>query len=143
MKKKPDWLIERQVVLEGQTITYSYDTEGDILEIFFQKGGGVGVGLTENIVLRYNRERGEALSLILHSYSKLIQPTKFGPASFYLTAVDDLPPAILQAVMALLHSFPVNRFLRVSGLFITPNGDLQPITYLEQPDNLPLAVIPA
>lgn len=34
MKNKPDWLIEREVTLEGQTITYSYDEEGDIMEIF-------------------------------------------------------------------------------------------------------------
>jgi hypothetical protein len=53
MKHKPEWLIEREVVLEGQTVTYSYDKEGDILEIFFQQGqGGLGIDLNENIVLR-------------------------------------------------------------------------------------------
>lgn len=138
MNNKPDWLIEREVTLEGQAITYSYDEKGDIMEIFFRRGGGVGVDLTDNIVLRYDRESGEALSLILISFSKLIQPTKFGPPSFRLTALSELPPDMQQTVLDILNSFPVNRFLRVSGLFLSPGGELQPITYLEKPSDLPL-----
>ncbi len=138
MNNKPDWLIEREVTLDGQTITYSYDEEGDIMEIFFRRGGGVGVDLTDNIVLRYDQETEEALSLILISFSKLIQPTKFGPPSFRLTALSELPPDMQQSVLDILNSFPVNRFLRVSGLFLSPGGELQPITYLEKPGSLPL-----
>ncbi len=136
MTNKPDWLIERKVTLEGRTITYSYDEEGDILEIFFRRGGGVGIDLTDNIVLRYDRESGEALSLILISFSKLIQPTKFGPPSFRLTALSELPPDMQQTILDILNSFPVNRFLKVSGLFLSPGGELQPITYLEKPSDL-------
>jgi len=136
MNKTDHWLIEREVVLEGQTVIYSYDKESDILEIIFQKGGGVGIDLTDNIVLRFNRNSGTALSLILTSFSKLIQPTKFGLSSFPLTALDELPPVMQQTVLNILHSFPVNRFLKVSGLFLTPGGDLQPITYFTQPNDL-------
>ncbi len=123
MSHKPDWLIEREITLEGQTITYSYDQEGDILEIFFQKGGGVGIDLTNNIVLRYNRDRGEALSLILTNFSNLIQPTKFGPPSFRLTALSELPPKMQQTILGILDSFPVNRFLKVSGLRLSPGDE--------------------
>ncbi|MCX6050840.1 MAG: DUF2283 domain-containing protein [Chloroflexi bacterium] len=143
MKQTPNWLVERKVILEGQTIIYSYDKEGDILEIIFRDGGGVGIDLTENIVLRFDQSSGEALSLMLISFSKLIEPTKFGPSSFPLTALDDLPPAMQQSVLKILHAYPVNRFLTVSGLFLTPGGDLQPITYLTQPDNLALELDPA
>lgn len=138
MNNKPDWLIEREVTLEDQTITYSYDEEGDIMEIFFRTGGGVGVDLTDNIVLRYDRESEQALSLILTSFSRLIQPTKFGPPSFRLTALSELPSDMQQTVLAILNSFPVNCFLKVSGLFLSPGGELQPITYLEKPGSLPL-----
>jgi hypothetical protein len=134
---QPDWLIEREMMIGGQTILYSYDKEGDILEIFFQKGqGGVGVDLTENIVLRYNRSSQEPLSLILISFSRLIQPTRFGPPSFRLTALTNLPSEMQQTVLNLLNSPPVNHFLKVSGLFLMPGDQLLPIAYLVQPAEL-------
>lgn len=143
MNKRPDWLIEHKAVLDGQPITYSYDKEGDILEIIFQRGGGTGVDLTDNIVLRFDRNRGQALSLILISFSKLIQPTKFGPSSFPLTALDELPPAMQQVVLKILQSFPVNHFMKIMGLYGAHAGELHPITYLEQPADLPHDLIPA
>jgi hypothetical protein len=87
MNNKPDWLIEGEMTLNGHPITYNYDKEGDVLEIIFQKGGGLGIDLTENIVLRYNQEHQEPLSLIVTSFSRLTQPTPFGPPSFHLTAL--------------------------------------------------------
>jgi hypothetical protein len=139
MTDKPDWLVEREITLKGHPITYSYDKAGDILEIFFQKGrGGLGVDLTENIVLRYDRESQEPLSLILIGFSRLIRPTVFGPPSFRLTALAELPPDMQQVILHILNSFPVNQFVKVSGLQLSPGGELQPITYLEQPTGLSL-----
>lgn len=44
MKEKPAWLMEWEDRLEdGRVVTYSYDREGDILEIFFKKGGDVAL----------------------------------------------------------------------------------------------------
>lgn len=137
--KKPDWLFERDITVAGQPVLYSYDKEGDILEIFFHKGrGGAGIDLTDNIVLRYDRESQEPLSLIFLSFSRLIQETEFGPPSFRLTGVEYLPPDMQQVVFKILHSPPVNHFLKVSGLLIAPDKKLQPITFLEQPTELPL-----
>lgn len=136
--QKPDWLIEHEMTLEGQTIIYSYDEEGDILEIFFRKGGGLGVDLTENIVLRYNQEDQKPLSLILTDFSHLTRLTKFGPPSFRLTSLTTLPPNMQRTVLQMLNSFPVNHFLKVSGLAFSPGGELQPITYLERATGLPL-----
>ncbi|NJN96123.1 MAG: DUF2283 domain-containing protein [Anaerolineales bacterium] len=139
MTNNLDWLIEREISLEGQTILYSYDKEGDILEIVFQTGqGGIGVDLTENITLRYNRNSREPLSLLLSGFSHLIRPTQFGPPSFQLTALAELPAEMQQVVLRILNSFPVNRFLKLSGLRLVPGGELQPITYLTQPDELAL-----
>jgi hypothetical protein len=139
MSNKINWLVEREISLEGQTVIYSYDKESDILEIVFQTGqGGIGVDLTENISLRYNRDNQEPLSLILISFSHLIRPTEFGPPSFQLTALAELPLEMQQIVLGILNSFPVNRFLKLSGLRLSPGGELQPITYLTQPDELTL-----
>jgi len=137
MSNKPDWLVEREITIDGQTVTYSYDKEGDVLEIIFHSGGGLGVDLTEHIVLRYNQERQEPLSLILTSYSYLTQSTPFGPPSFRLAALDELPDEMQQTILKILNSFPVNRFLKISGLWPSPGGEPQPITYLEQPAELP------
>ncbi len=98
----------------------------------------MGVDLTEQIILRYNRDKQEPLSLLLISFSYLIRPTEFGPPSFQLTALADLPPEIQQVVLRMLNSFPVNRFLKLSGLHLSPGGELQPITYLTQPVELAL-----
>ncbi len=139
---KSDWLVEHEINVAGQPIIYSYDKEGDILEIFFQKGhGGVGVDLTENIVLRYNRDSQEPLSLILISFSHLIQPTQYGPPSFRLTALADLPIDMQQVVLKILDSAPVNHFLKMSGLLLSPGEQLQPITYLAHPSELPLSKV--
>ena len=134
MSEQPAWLIEREIIIDGQPIIYSYDKEGDVLEIIFQKGGGVGVDLTDHIVLRYNQQRQEPLSLILTSFSLLSQSTPFGPPSFQLTALSELPAEMQQVILPMLNSFPVNRFLKLSGLRLSPGGELPPITYLEQPE---------
>lgn len=136
MTNKPSWLIERDVVVDDQTVLYSYDTEGDILEIIFQKGGGMSIDLTENITLRFDRETGRALSLIFVSFSRLLQPTKYGPASFPLNALAELPSDLQEAVLTILHRSPVNHFLKISGIALTPGGEPQPITQLDQPNEI-------
>lgn len=120
-------------MIEGQIIIYSYDKEGDVLEIIFQRGGGSGVDLTENIVLRYNQERAEPLSLILTNPARVIEPTPFGPPSFPLTALTELPYGMQRTILHLLNSFPVNRFLKVSGLRLSPGDELHYPPKLHKP----------
>jgi len=143
MNQMSDRLIEYEVDLEGKTITYSYDKEGDILELFFNAGGGFGVDLADNVVLRYNRDSETALSLILTNFSYLTQPTKFGPLSFHLTALNNLPQDMQHIVLNIITSFPVNRFLKISDLLLPTYDDPQPITFLERPKDLLLDRIPA
>jgi len=143
MTKKPDWLVEYEVDLDGRTVTYSYDKEGDVLEQFFSSGGGFGVDLADNVVLRYNRDSETALSLILTNFSYLIRPTKFGPLSFHMTALNKLPEDMKHTVLNIITSFPVNRFLKMSGLLQPTYDDPQPITFLEQPKDFLLDRIPA
>jgi len=123
-------LIEQIITLNGQEINCSYDQEADMLEIIFQSGGGLGVDLTPNIVLRYQRDSQQALSLIFTDVATLTCATPFGPPSFQLTTLKQFPAPMQQIILQLLQTAPVNHFLKLSGLWSTPNAP-QPITYLE------------
>jgi len=139
-KYKPDWLIETQPYLDdGQVVQIEYDREGDILEILFAKGAGCGIELTDEMVLRYDPTTNRPLSLILVSFSHLIQPTEYGPESFRLTGVERLPSKRRDIVMRILTSAPVNRYLRISALSLPPEKRVVPITAL-QGVRQPLAV---
>ena len=117
MTTTPDWLfVSEEEVSSGQTVRIEYDREGDILELFFAEGAGRGLELTDEIVLRYDVQSGQPLSLIFLSFSKLMQPTEYGPESFYVHGLKRLPPSERDQVMNLLTSSPVNHYLRVSAL---------------------------
>lgn len=130
----PDWLIEREVKLDnGRTVLVSYDREGDTLEVFFNQGPGTGVELTDQIVLRYDKKTAVPLSLIFLSFSKLTQPTEYGPESFRLTGLEKLPPKQRDIITQILMSPPVNHYLRTSALSLPRHSRRVPITYLRQP----------
>ena len=131
---KKDWLIEYEDHLDnGQPVQIEYDREGDILEIFFAEGGGCGIELTDEIVLRYNPTNNTPLSLIFVSFSHLVQPTEYGQESFRLTGVERLPPKRRDVVMRILTQAPVNRYLRLSAFSLPPERRFVPITYVRQP----------
>ena len=133
-ENKPEWLIEYQERLaDGRLVSVSYDREGDILELFFDKGPGCGIELADEIVLRYNVETGEPLSLMFLSFSRLIQPTDYGPESFRLTGLERLPADRRRIVMRILTSPPVNHYLRVSALSLLHEQKPVPITYVRPP----------
>jgi hypothetical protein len=131
---KPDWLIEHSEQIEnGQTVLVSYDREGDTLEIFFNPGPGTGVELTDHFVLRYDKKTAAPLSLIFLSFSKLTQPTEYGPESFRLTGLEKLPPKQRDTITQILMSPPVSYYLRTSALSLPRHSRHVPITYLRQP----------
>ena len=139
MKEKPDWLVEYEETLEdGQTVLYHYDKEGDILEIFFQRGGGCGVELTDEIVLRYDVETGKPLSVIFLCFSALMQSAEFGPLSFRLK-LDEMPDDVRQTVLKIITTPPVNRFLKVLTYSPPRAKRPVPITYVEKLPALALA----
>ncbi|MEW5988142.1 MAG: DUF2283 domain-containing protein [Chloroflexota bacterium] len=124
-----EWLIEYEESLdETRIVNVSYDREGDILEIFFAEGAGSGIELTDEIVLRYNQATGTPLSLILLSFSHLVQPTEYGPESFRLSGLEKLSPERRETIMRILTSPPVNHYLRVSALTLPRSHRLVPIT---------------
>lgn len=139
MKEKPDWLVESEETLEdGQTVLYHYDKEGDVLEIFFQRGGGCGIDLTDEIVLRYDVETGNPLSLIFLCFSALMQSAEFGPPSFRLK-LEEMPDDVRQMVLKIITTRPVNHFLKVLTYSPPRAKRPVPITYVERLPALTLA----
>jgi len=121
---------------DSRTIHFMYDRDSDDLEIVFEKGrANCTIELTDNIILRFDKEKEKALSLILISFSTLAQPTEMGPKSFPLTGLADLPEDLHQMVVKIITSPPVNRFLKVSYFYPSPAKCI-PITYLEHPPAL-------
>lgn len=116
---------------DGRAVHFVYDQDSDDLEIVFEKGrANCTIELTDNIVLRFDREAKKALSLILISFSALARLTEMGPQSFAITGLDNLPEELRQTVVKILTTPPVNRFLRVS-LLCAPPAHL-PITTVER-----------
>lgn len=132
--EQPEWLFQYEETLDtGDTARIEYDKEGDTLEVFFADGSGKGLELADEIVLRYEPKTKNPLSLILLNFSHLVKPTEYGPESFRLNGMEHLPASERQTVMTMLTSAPVNRFLKVSALALSPDEEqLVPITYVRQ-----------
>lgn len=134
--------IERYEVItaEGKTVQLEYDSEGDMLEIFFERGPASGaIELADPIILRFDRETGKALSLSVLTFSQVIQPTELGPRSFPLSGLDALPDALREQVQKMITSPPVSHFLKVSVYYPQAEQPPIPISYIERSAALPLA----
>ena len=127
------------VLDDGQPVHYCYDEEGDILEVIFRKGKATcAVELTESIILRFDLEKEEPLSLSFISYSRLAQPTEVGPRSFRLE-LDNMADEVRRKVVRIITSSPVDQFLKVSSYTRPRARSSEPITYVERLPVLALA----
>lgn len=125
MRTQPDWLIEKTMTLQdGSTALWSYDTEGDVLEIIF--GGGAApatVELAPGVFLRFDPAAGQALSLGIVSATPLLQPGEFGPYLLRLDGLTGLPLSLREVVLTILTSPPVSEVLRVFSYLPTPEAE--------------------
>ncbi len=122
----------------AENIIYNYDEEGDILYISFRPGAeGMGINLTEHILLRFNPQTKEPIGLTLLDFSVLVSPTDMGPRNFPLTELDKLPAELRQTVMEIITSAPVNRVLKVAAFYATP-AQYIPITRVERTSAIPV-----
>lgn len=134
-------LQQYQVITEtGQCVELEYDQDGDMLEIFFQKGPATSaIELADPIILRFDRETGMAVSLSILTFSKVVEKTELGPRSFRLSGLDLLPTTMRQLVSKIITSPPVSTFLKVSTYY--PQTEQPPValSYLERSVALPIA----
>jgi len=117
--------------------SYFYDEEGDILYVSFYPGEkGTGVELNNHMLLRFDKDREKALGLTFFDFSILIQKTEFGPRSFPLTGLVEIPEELREVVFRIITTQPVSDFLRIMTYSPTLTEEI-PITYIEKPSSLP------
>jgi len=135
MKKKPDWLDEKRIALpDGTPALWSYDTEGDFLEIFFHEApASATVELADGIFLRFDRKRGRPLSLGFAAVTPLTQQQEFGPPLLTLTGLGKLPVPEQKIVLKILQSPPVNTILKIYSFTPGARARAIPVASLEQP----------
>jgi hypothetical protein len=140
MTAQPEWLIEKEITLsDGTTALWSYDTEGDMLEIFFNQGAATcTVELADGVLLRLDLEQTRPLSLAFLSFTPLTRRREFPPL-LRLNGLDDLPDDIRQTVVQIITSPPVNAILKVFSYAPTLEADrVEPLALLEQPVAMPI-----
>ena len=116
---------------DGSPIHLAYEETGDILEIVFS---GVepnsSLELTAQILLSFNRAQRAAAGLTILDFSMLTTPSAFGPRTFALSGLTELPEELTETVIYLLAHPPVNQFLKLIS-FQAATGQLIPLTYFE------------
>jgi len=115
----------------GEIIRLIYDENVDMLDIFFgENSSATGIELTENILLRLNSTTGRAISLTLLHFSILTEQTEYGPRSYPLDRLGELPKDLRELVFRSLTTMPVNQFLKISHFQESPIKKV-PFTYVE------------
>jgi hypothetical protein len=110
---------------------YMYDEVSDVLEVYFAEPRPVWmIELTDNIMLSIDRQARQAVSLTLMDFTELIRPTVFGPRSFPLKGLADLPNHERDLVVQVLTAPPVNQWLDVSMVQSLPDSPFA-VTHLE------------
>ena len=115
----------------GEKIRLVYDEGEDMLDIFFDENEpSTGVELTDHILLRLNQKTGRAVSLTFCHFSILTELTEYGPRSFPLDNLDELPEDLRELTIRVIMKAPVNQFLKLSHFQTSPTKRV-PLTYVE------------
>lgn len=120
----------------GEKVRSEYDRDSDLLEIIFRPAEATGaVELTESIVLRFDWNANEPLSLSFISLSKLLQPTEYGEVHFQLLT-DEWPEDTRDKIWKMLRTSPLKEFLKLSSYVAAHTHQIIPTTTLKQSDIL-------
>jgi len=125
-------LTDLESTLSAQVL-YTYDEEGDLLEIVFRQGEATcAVELTDSIILRFDLDTSEPLSLSLISFSRLIQSADYDVQHFRLLT-DEWPEELQEKVMLMLRSTPLNEFLQVGSYTPPHTRQVIPLATVKRP----------
>ena len=125
-------MLATQIFRSGEIARYEYDRNSDLLEIFFRDTEATcAVELTESIVLRFDWERNEPLSLSFLSFSKLQKPVEYGEPFFELLA-EEWPQEAQEKIWAMLRKPPLNEFLKLSSYVPAHTYRAIPMTSIQQ-----------
>ena len=119
------------MTISGHPVRLVYDEDVDILDVFFgENEAATGVELTDHILLRLNRTTGRPISLTMIHFSILAERTEYGPRSYPLDKLEELPLDLRELVTQMLRTAPVNNFLKLSHFQASPTKRM-PLTYVE------------
>jgi len=115
MNNQLEWLEERTITLpSGIDVLWSYDKEGDILEITFASGvASATIELTEGILFRFVRDKLQPLSLAIVSAGVLLHQQEYGFPLLELDGIEHLPQDERRSVLQMLFAPPLNDILKV------------------------------
>ncbi len=115
----------------GQTVKMLYNKEDDVMEIFFgENENATGIELTDHILLRVNAKTARAVSLAIRHFSIHAEQTEFGPRSYPLSNLDELPEDLKKTAIRIISTPPVNFFLGISN-FQAIKAPPVPFAFLE------------
>jgi len=118
-------------MMEHVTEHYEYDETSDLLDVYFgEKRAAWTIELTEHILLSLDRETKQVVALSFLDCTELIRPTPFGPRSYPLTGLADLPHIEQTLVMHALTTPLVNKWLDVSVVQTMPDSPFI-VTHIE------------
>ncbi len=128
---KASFLETEITATDGTPVRLVYDREADILEIFFgQSEPGTGVELTEHILLRINLQTYRPISVTVLHFSILTEHTEYGPRSYALDKLNEVPEEIRERVLQVVTTMPVSQFLKITHFQASPTEQI-PVTYVE------------
>lgn len=125
--------LQQTEILAGDNtpVRFVFDEDADILELFFGENGPArGIELTDQIVLRLDREARRAVSLTLLHFSILSEQTVYGPRSWRLDNLEQMPEALREVVLRVLTTLPVSQFLKLTQLQTGPT-QFVPVAYVD------------
>ncbi len=124
----------------GQIAWYEYDQGSDMLEIIFRQAEATcAVELTESIILGFDWETNEPLSLGFISISRLIQPTEYGEVHFQLLT-DEWPDEVQDKIWEMLQKPPLTEFLKLSSYTPAHTHKIIPMAVIKRSHSLAQAV---
>ena len=124
-------LLRETTASDGSVVRFVYDPEADMLEIFFgENQPATGVELTEDIILRLNRQTQRPVSLLLLHFSILTEQTEYGPRSYPLNKLAEAPEELGELALQLATSRPVSQFLKLTSFQASPT-EWRPFTYVD------------
>ncbi len=115
----------------GKTVWYEYDRNSDLLEIIFRAAeASCAIELTESIVLRFDWETDEPLSLSFMSISKLLKPAEYGDVFFQLLT-EEWTQEAQEKIWTMLRKPPLNEFLKLSSYVPAHTFQIIPMTSIK------------
>lgn len=119
------------ILRTGEHALYEYDRDSDMLEIIFGSAKATcAIELTESIILRFDWNTNEPLSLSFISLSRLMQSTKYGEMYFQLL-VEEWPYEAREKIWKMLQTLPLAEFLTLSSYIPAHSCQTIPMTTIK------------